>query len=1207
MFGTPGSVRVLVRFEGAVLAALLMITTPARAASAVAMAPRPAVAQNTGTISGTVIDNTSQVVPGATVTLTNESTASARTTVSGERGEFAFRAVDAGSYTVRVELAGFRTTERRNNVLNASGQLDLGSFKLDVGTVTEVVSVAAEGSTIETKNSDYSGLLTAKQIAQIQSRGRDVVNLLRLLPGVHYENDIEAMGDSFGSQIPNIGGQRKNWNQVTVDGLNGNELSGTNRMNSSINLDAIAEVKVLLNSYKAEFGHTGGANIQVVSKSGSADYHGSAYWYGKRDAWNASPWENNRTGVAKPSLHIDTPGFNLGGPVKIPGVYDQGADKKLFFFYSFEAPQVQKPGPLRLYRMPTALERQGNFSQTFDNNGALIFVKDPASSLACSATAGGAGCFPGNIIPANRLDSNGLALLNLLPLPNALGQSPNYNFTRQETADNPRFNNLARVDMRPSSGSTIWATVRTFSSSQYGSEITAGPAKWGFFDGSYVSGDNGITGGWNHVASSSGVNELQLGIRRATEAFGTQTDADLNRILKSTVGYTLPQFHPELNTLGTIPQVTFGLATTGTTSPDFTYDSRMGSTAHDWLGDVQDTFTWTRGKHTLKLGGYFEYMQNNEARGGNWYGQYTFSNTSTNPLNTNFAFSNAVLGVFSQYTETDKYRLTQNRQWWSEWYGQDTWQLNDRMTFDYGVRFLLYSPYYRPDNQVANFDPSRYDPSQAPRLYYPATVNGTRVGLDRTTGQTVNQIYIGTFVPGTGNPANGMVLQADAGVPKGFREIEPPQPEPRLGFTWDLTGAGKTVLHSSAGLFHQARLGGGSLGNLAANPPFIHNPVVFNGSFESLFAPGVTLSDRPGTVEALETAYKTPSSYNWSIGLRREIGWGTMVDATYTGYLARNMEMYYDLNAVPDGARNLTLHPENRDPTGSATTALSADFLRPFLGYGSIRVRGNSATGDSHALQVQVNRRYIHGVQFGGAYTLQRARGYADEDPGNLSTSLNRPGSWYYSELAQSNRQSLVVNYTWDLPAGGRGVFNNLAGRLLLDGWQLSGENDFVNGDWADVILTTSDNFDFTGGDGGNGGCLAGSDPCAHVVRPVLVGDPAAGGGNPLGGWFNTSAFQRPSGLGDYGNAPRNVIQKPGVVNWNLALFKNVPIGGKRSLQFRAEAYNVLNHTEFQDVDRTARFDPAGNQINPNFGTPIGIGTPTRSPRTIQLSGRFVF
>ncbi|HEY7055990.1 MAG TPA: hypothetical protein VH458_05665, partial [Vicinamibacterales bacterium] len=577
-----------------------------------------------------------------------------------------------------------------------------------------------------------------------------------------------------------------------------------------------------------------------------------------------------------------------------------------------------------------------------------------------------------------------------------------------------------------------------------------------------------------------------------------------------------------------------------------------------------------------------------------------------NPLNTNFAFSNAVLGVFSQYTETDQFRKTQNRQWWSEWYGQDTWQLNSRMTFDYGLRFLLYSPYERPDGQVSNFDPSVFDPAQAPRLYYPATVNGVKVGLDRATGQTVNQVYVGTFVPGTGDPANGFVKETDPGVPMGFRKILPPQPEPRVGFTWDLGGAGTTVLHSSAGLFHQARLGGGSLGNLAANPPFIHNPVVFNGTMGTLFSQGLTLSDRPSTVEALETSYKTPSSYNWSVGLRREIGWGTAVDATYTGYASRNMEMYYDLNAVPDGARNVALHPENADPT-NPSTALADDFLRPYRGVGSIRVRGNSASGDSHMLQVQVNRRYIHGVQFGAAYTLQRSRGYADEDPGNLSTSLNRPPSWYFGELAQSNRQSLIINYSWDLPTGSRGVLNNTLGRLIFDGWQISGENDFVTGDWADVILTTSDNFDFTGGTAGNGGCLAGNDPCAHVVRPVLAGDPMAGGGDPLTGWFNTAAFARPSGFGDYGNAPRNVVEKPGVVNWNLALFKNFAAGGHRSFQFRAEAYNVLNHTEFQDIDRTARFDPTGKQINPTFGTAIGIASPTRSPRTIQLSARFNF
>src|SRR5262249_20535675 len=345
----------------------------------------------------------------------------------------------------------------------------------------------AQGTTIETTNSDYSALLTDTQIAQIQTKGRDVVSLLRLLPGVHYENDVKALGDSFGSTLPNISGQRKHWNQVTVDGLNGNELSGTNRMNSSVNLDAIAEVKVLLNTYKAEFGHSGGANIQVVTKSGSAQYRGTAYYYARRDAWNATPWENNRAGAPKPKYRFDTPGFSLGGPVAVPGTRAAN-DSTLFFFYSFEAPYVQKPGPLRLYRMPTARERAGDFSQTFDSNGRLIYVKDPLSPFGCRATTGGPGCFPGNVIPASRFDANALALLNLLPLPNAAGESATYNFRRQETSTNPRMNNVLRLDARPSGSNMLYVSVRTFSSAQYGSEITAAPARWGFFHGSQTSG-----------------------------------------------------------------------------------------------------------------------------------------------------------------------------------------------------------------------------------------------------------------------------------------------------------------------------------------------------------------------------------------------------------------------------------------------------------------------------------------------------------------------------------------------------------------------------------------------------------------------------------------------------------------------------------------------------------------------------------------------
>src|SRR5438067_12809098 len=495
---------------------------------------RAAAAQDTGVVSGTVVDSTGQIVPGATVTLTNEGTASVRTATSDERGEFAFRALTPGSYTLKVDLAGFRTIEQRNNVLNASSRLDLGRLTLDVGALTEVVSVAATGTFVETKNSDYSGLLTSNQIAQIQTKGRDVVNLLRLLPGVHYENDIDAMGDSFGSQIPNIAGQRRTWNQVTVDGLNGNELSGTNRMNSSINLDAIAEVKVLLNTYKAEFGHSAGANIEIVSKSGSQSYHGSGYWYGRRDAWNATPWENARAGLPKPTLKIDTPGFNLGGPVPL---FAKNSEKKLFFFYSMEAPQVNKPGQVRLYRMPTALERRGDFSQSFDSNGRLMFIKDPLSPLPCSVTTGGAGCFPGNVIPQNRFDPNGLAIMNFMPLPNVSCSTPGCgalsNYTRQETPENPRMNNLLRIDGRPSGGNSYWLSYRQFSSNQFGSEITAGPAKWGYFDGNYVSGDSGVNGGWNHVFRSNSVNELGAGIRRATEGFGARNDSDYTRFQRA--------------------------------------------------------------------------------------------------------------------------------------------------------------------------------------------------------------------------------------------------------------------------------------------------------------------------------------------------------------------------------------------------------------------------------------------------------------------------------------------------------------------------------------------------------------------------------------------------------------------------------------------------------------------------------------------------
>jgi carboxypeptidase family protein/TonB-dependent receptor-like protein len=1156
---------------------------------ALALMAMPAAAQDTGAIFGIVVDSSGQVVPGATVLLTSERSGDARTLTSDDRGEFAFRAITPGSYTIRVELAGFRAFERTNNVLNASGQLDIGRVTLEVGTLNEVITVSSTGTPVETTNSDYSGQLTSTQMSQMQTRGRDVMSLLKLLPGVRPDADIDAMGDSFGSNVPNINGMRRAWNQVTVDGLNGNELSGTSRFSSAINIDAISEVKVLLNTYKAEFGRTGGANVEIVSKSGGTDYHGSLYWYGRRDKWNANSWEANRAGTPKAKLHIDTYGLNVGGPVRIPKLVGDGAEKRMFFFYSLEAPQVQRPGPLRLFRVPTEAERRGDFSQSIDTTGRAVTVVDPVTHQP----------FPGNIIPANRIDPNTQKLLNMLPLPNRPGESFTYNFSRQETSENPRMNNLLRIDSRTSRNDTIWVTGRTFMSNQYGSEITAAPARWGFFNGAYLFGDNSVNGGWNRVFNASLVNEFQSGVRTQTEGFQTKDDSDWTRIRRSDVGWTMSQFNPSLNTLDVIPRVTFGLNVTGTDPPDFTYDNRLGNTARDWIYSARDNVTWTRGAHTVKAGGYLEYMQNNEARGGNWMGEFQFNRNTNNPLDTGFAYSNALLGVFSQYTETDRYRETRNRAWMSEWFAQDTWRSNSRMTFDYGARFLWYTPFVRVDDQVANFDPARYDPKKAPRLYVPALINGTRAAFDPVTGQSANAVLIGAYVPGSGDENNGMVRAGD-GVPRGFRATLAPQIEPRAGFAWDLTGQGTTVVHASTGLFHNARLGGGNLGNLSGNPPFIHNPIYFYGTTAQLLSGGTTVANRPAMIEAIEWDYRTPYAINWSIGIRRDIGWGTVVDAAYVGNVGRNLEMYYDLNPVPAEARYLDIHPENRDPAGSATALLPPEFLRPYRGYQNIRTRGNSGNAKYHSLQIQANRRYIRHFQFGATYTLQRARGVADEDPGNLSYTLDRPIDFYYGNLVQSQTHNLGVHYMWDLPKSNKGA---LAG-LLLDGWQLSGSNAFITGEWAPVFFTTPDNFDFTGGEGGQSTDLGGG---LRNVRPIVIGNPMDGGGDPLTGWFNVNAFKRPTGRGDYGNAPRNAIQRPGINNWNVAIFKNFAAGGTRTLQFRCEAYNVLNQVQFIDVDRTAVFDATGKQTKPTFGTAYGINEPTAKPRLIQLSARFSF
>jgi hypothetical protein len=444
-----------------------------------------------------------------------------------------------------------------------------------------------------------------------------------------------------------------------------------------------------------------------------------------------------------------------------------------------------------------------------------------------------------------------------------------------------------------------------------------------------------------------------------------------------------------------------------------------------------------------------------------------------------------------------------------------------------------------------------------------------------------------------------MVLNTDSGYPRSFRDNQGIHAEPRVGMAWDIFGDGRTALHASGGVYHNAHITARSMDSAANNPPAVNTPSIIYGTMDTLLTQAA-FSNRPSNAFGLERDAKTPTSYNWSLGLQRDLGWGTVVDVTYAGSTTRHLEVVENINVVPDGARYLDVNPQNRDPR-NVNNPKPSEFLRPYLGYQDINFRSHFGTSDYNALQVQVNRRYIRGLQFAVAYTFGKTRGIADEDEAAIS-AVRPVDSWNYAPYASSQTHNLVINYTWDIPKASA-LWDNALIRTVFDNWQMSGENAFVSGDWSGVILTTTINFDFTGGDGGTGSDIGGG---VRTVRPRVVGDVSGGGdatpGSP-GSWIDPSAFAMPSGRGDYGDAGRNIFQLPGINNWNLSFFKNFPVGGKRRLQFRWEIYNLLNQTQWMTIDNTLRYDAAGSQVNAQFGK----ATAARNSRIMQGAIRFTF
>ena len=1116
-----------------------------------------------GSIVGTVVDPSGLAIVGADVTLTQVETGAERKAQTNELGDFVFGTLLAGQYDLVVEFSGFKTYIRQGINLAAADRLSVGQIKMEVGAVTESVTVEATGAAVQTVSAERSGTITSAQVDQIAIKGRNVMLLLQLLPGVVNNSDPDTINRGWNI---NVNGNRGNTTSVSLDGMASNAIGNNNNMMMMVSQDAVAEVKVLLSNYQAEYGRMSGANVHLITKSGTKDFHGGFSYYKRHEQFNANSFFNNLNGIPKPRYRYNTYNYNIGGPVYIPGVFNRNKNK-LFFFWLQEFWPLKSATGLQRVTMPTALEKAGDFSQTIDQGGKLIQIKDPFNNGAP---------FPGNVIPSSRVDPDGQALLKVF-LDRSISGG-NYNYIFQGENDDPKRTSTLKINYNP--------TDRDMISAGFGehADVNKGPFVGNSFSFPLVHNERhnigkSLIGSYKHIFSPSLINELNIGwISRPNDA--KNFEATLAGIQRDQVGFNAGQFNPGANPLNLIPEYNF---------PDVpgaaqvAFDGRFPLRTTQIIFNINDNITKTVSSHTLKAGFYYDYFWRGATDAGIIpTGAFNFGRNVNNPLDTNYGYSNATLGVFNSYTETTGFPFAEWRLSNIEWFVQDTWKMTRRFTLDAGIRFMVVTPIWEQQDQVSGFRQSAYDPARAVQLIQPTKVGGKRVGLHPVTGEIYPANLIGFIAPGTGDPANGMVSPAsDSSIPRGLVENRGVQYGPRLGFAYDVFGTGKTAIRGGFGIFYNRQNLDAQILDLGFQTPLIDNPVINFGQLSSFL--GQTGFSSVQNVVGLDGIGKIPTVYNWNLTVQQDVGFGTVVDVAYVGNAGRHLEWVRDLNVIPAGTN---FKPESIDRTNNKPFA--RQFLVPHTGYNDVSLREWAASSIYHSLQMSANRRFARGLTFGVAYTWSKSMDYNSGDLNVVRPDLLPVRTWNYGLSDFDFKHVFKVNWVWDIP---RVPIDNPVARQIFDGWQLSGIYSAQTGRPRNVTYATTTAVDFTGTPS-QGARLD------HISPAILPS-----GERTFERYFNTEAFALPA-VGTFGNMARYVIRDPGLNNWDIALFKSFSIKERARIQFRLETYNTFNHTQFNDIDRAGRWNPTtGEQVDARFGQLIGA----RTARIIQMGLRFLF
>jgi hypothetical protein len=929
--------------------------------------------QDTATVTGTVTDPSGAVVADASIRLYQKATGAERVVSSNGSGVYTADLLLIGEYKVEVSKAGFKTFIQDGLILNTGDRKNLG-LTLQLGQVGQTVNVTNAGSLVQSESSDVSAVFTGEKITELAVNGRNFLTLATLTTGVSNNlPDQPQVGVIGGMDGLNISGMHGSYLRVTIDGAE-DQNSGSNvQLVSYPALESIAEFRILASNYSAEYGGSaGGGQITVVTKAGTQRFHGSLYEFIRNDAFDA----RNYFAPSVTPLKYNNFGWTLGGPVFIPGKYNQNKTKD-FFFFSQEYRRIRTAASVRT-RVPTDAQRNGDFSNTLNTfTGQSLVLIDPTTGQP----------FQNNQIPTSRISQNAQLLLGLWPTPNYV--DPNNQFVNVFTHSSAPVNarqDTFRWDHNFSEKQRIMLRY-----TQDANVTTSVPVQWSADSlpnlKSVMSNPSKNTAiRYTALLSPTLLNEASFTWSRQ------RVNVTATGPIAKPSGYTVNELFPENPDNRAPDQYVSGWANYSV--GPFPWGNNANQL--EWT----DNLTKNWGAHALTLGGLFLYNYRDESLMGTSQGAYSFTGQFTGD-----AMGDMLLGMPASYSETN----TVPKGHWTthslEAFVQDNWKATRRLTLNLGLRYYYWGPFEERQHRMTDFSTAHFDLTKV------AT-------LDPVSGRILTQP----------DPLNGLLLAGQNGVPNnlyGGNYLN--NVSPRVGFAWDLVGDGKTVLRGGfgEGYYHPE-----GTYNLTSNPPYENTVSVNTPNFNDP-SQGTAAPIFPASLQTLQ-GYWSPRTAQWSLGVQRQIAENFVVKAAYVADTGWRLPIRQDINQ-PQRVSGFDFDPA----INAGTIALNS--FRPYQGYGSILRAVDAAYSDYRSLQASVEKRFSGGLQFNVGYTWSSTKGigggrnganesYAVQDGYNLGGE--------YGPLAWDRHHVLVANYIWELPflKNGKGFV-----RKAFGGWELSG------------------------------------------------------------------------------------------------------------------------------------------------------------------------